>query len=62
MKPLRDARYLEYLDAFFRETSAREDQLHLLTHAQLQSIKARKKVDPEFMKLVDGEIVRRGVK
>jgi len=62
MKHLKDARYLEYLDAFFRGTSAREDQLSILTHAQLQSIKARGKVDPEFMKLVEGEIGRRGVK
>ncbi len=62
VKPLRQAVELEIAHAVKRGTSAREDQLSILTVTQLEHIKTRKKIDPEFMKKVDAEHGRRGVK
>lgn len=61
-KVIRSERQLEYLAAVSRGTSAREDQLSILSIEQLKHIMARKKVDPEFMKKVEAEHGRRGVK
>ena len=61
LRDLHALRLIEIDEARKRGTSAREDQLSILSNQQLQHVMARKKVDPGFMKEVEAENAGRGV-